>query len=103
MSDTANYSPAAMAMLKTQLGYHGTDLPPEIEVQLGADLIYAHRAIGRAGIQLKIGDVYDDQMQAMYALWLYRKRREGTEKPQMLLQEIRDRQVANALSEGVSE
>jgi len=98
LSETVTYSPAALAMLKTQLGYHGSDIPTEIETQLGNDLIFAQRALARAGIQLTIGDVYDDQLQAMYALWLYRKRRDGSGKPQMLQQEIRDRQVANALS-----
>lgn len=103
MSETVLYSDSALAMLKTQLGYHGTEIPLEIDTQLKADLIYAYKAITRSGVSLTVGNVFDDQLQAMYAHWLYRKRRDGSAKPPMITQEIRDRQIANALSEEVSE
>ena len=58
----------------------------------------AFRQLARAGINLVPGQLYDDQLQVMYAAWLYRKASEGAAKPPMLIQEIRNRQVENALT-----
>ena len=39
-----------------------------------------------------------DQLQSMYAAYLYRSASKGLAKPPMLAQEIRDRQVEQALA-----
>ena len=39
-----------------------------------------------------------NQFLAMYAAWMYRKRIDGSPKPQMLKDEIRNRQVDDALA-----
>lgn len=93
-----NYSAAALALLKADLGYYNSELPPDVVTHLTDLLQVSHRRLARAGINLNVGDINDDQLQAMYAAWLYRKRRDGSEKTLMLKQEIRDRQVSNALS-----
>ena len=51
-------------------------------------------------LTLNPGDLYDDQLQVMYAAWLYRKGGEGSEKPPMLQEAIRDYQVSRATGGG---
>lgn len=94
-----NYSAAALALLKADLGYYNSDLPPDVNTHLINLLQVSCRRLARAGINLNVGDINDDQLQAMYAAWLYRKRQDGSEKSQMLKQEIRDRQVDNVLTD----
>lgn len=91
------YSLTALSLLKANLGYYDSELPPAVEDDLKYQLSYAFRELARAGLHLTPGDLYDDELQAMYATWLYRKRREGLAKPPMLAQAIRDRQVEKAL------
>lgn len=96
MADT---SVTALGLLKASLGYYGSELDPEVESYLNNLLEYAENALLKnCGIVLDSGDVYDNQLQAMYAGWLYRKAKDGTGKPEMLKTAIRDRQVENALS-----
>lgn len=99
MADTTDndFSDAALALLRANLGYYGSDLDPDVERYLKSLLGYAGRALADAGIYLTYGDVYDDELQAMYAAWVYRKGGEGTAKPPMLQTAIRNRQVAKAL------
>ena len=97
MADTY-YSDIALSLLKADLGHYDADLPPELETHLQHLLEISFHSLARAGIKLSVGEIYDDQLQAMYAAWMYRKGREGAAKPPMLQQEIRDRQVANAMA-----
>lgn len=100
MADTPiAYSETAVALLKANLSYYGT-IPQEVEQYLTHLLTYASRRLEHtAGIHLTPGDLYDDQLQVMYAAWLYLKGGEGTEKPPMLKGAIRDYQVAKAMAE----
>ena len=97
MKCTPTHSETSLALLKADLGFFDTTIPPALEVHLGNLLDAAYTAIARGGLLLVPGNVYDDQLQAMYAAWLYRKSRDGSAKPPMLQHEIRDRQVAKAL------
>lgn len=94
------YSSTAMSLLKANLGYFGT-IPLEVENYLSYLLDYVHKRLAQtAAIHLTPGDLYDDQLQVMYAAWLYRKGGEGAEKPPMLKEAIRDYQVGKAMTEG---
>jgi hypothetical protein len=93
------YSDTAVALLKANLGYYG-EIPEEVEQYLTQLLTYSAKRLAQtAGIHLAPGDLYDDQLQVMYAAWLYRKGGEGAEKPPMLKEAIRDYQVGKAMSE----
>ena len=95
------YSDTAVALLKANLGYYGT-IPNEVEAYLTSLLEYANtRLAATAQIHLTPGNLYDDQLQVMYAAWLYRKGGEGAEKPPMLKDAIRDYQIGKALAEDV--
>ena len=99
MADTIveSYSAAALSLLKANLGYYGSEIPSELERYLESLLAYSFRKLAGCGIRLAPGDLYDDQLQVMYAAWMYRKGGEGQAKPPMLQQAIRDRQVEDAL------
>lgn len=95
---TLNYSETAVVLLKANLGYYG-DIPSDVESYLKYLLDYAFRRLAEtAEIHLTPGDLYDDQLQVMYAAWLYRKGGEGSEKPPMLKEAIRDYQVGKAMA-----
>lgn len=91
-------SPVALALLKADLGYYGSAIDPSVEQHLKALLAYSLRALAECKIDLNPGEVHDDQLLAMYAAWMYRKRTEGAAKPPMLQQAIRNRQVSSAIS-----
>lgn len=91
------YSDAALLMLKANLGYYGSDIPPDLEIYLAHLLGYAKRRLAKtAQIHLTPGDLYDDQLQVMYAAWMYRKGGDGAEKPPMLKEAIREYQLSKA-------
>ena len=93
---TPNYSTIDLDLLKANLGYFDAT-PPVLETYFKQLLEYAHRRLAEtAGIHLTPGDLYDDQLQVMYAAWLYRKGGDGSEKPPMLREAIRDYQVSKA-------
>ena len=92
------YSDTAQSLLLANLGFYDTQIPDALRIYLRSLLELAHRELQRAGIILSTGDLYDDQLQAMYAAWLYRNASKGLAKPPMLAQEIRDRQVEAALA-----
>ena len=99
----ATHSDAAFSLLRANLGYYG-ELPEEIALYLRSLLDYAFvRLRETCGVNLMPGTLYDDQLQVMYAAWLYRKGGEGAEKPPMLKEAIRDYQLSKALSSGGSE
>lgn len=93
----------ALALLKADLGYYDAAIPADLEEYLRGLLASAESRIVRAGISLTAGDVDDDLFLSMYAAWLYRKRIDGSRKPQMLQDEIRNRQVSDALADDESE
>lgn len=94
------HSETAVALLKANLGYYGK-IPEEVETYLLSLLDYAFGRLRiTADITLNPGDLYDDQLQVMYAAWLYRKGGEGSEKPPMLQEAIRDYQVSRATGGG---
>ena len=95
---TRDYSESAVTLLRANLGYYGSSIPDDLLAYLKNLLTVASRNLARAGIQLVPGQLYDDQLQVMYAAWLYRKASEGSAMPLMLVQEIRDRQVEQALT-----
>lgn len=95
--DTTNQT--ALALLKADLGYYDAAIPAELETYLSSILASAEKRILRAGVILVAGDVDDDLFLSMYAAWMYRKRIDGSPKPQMLQDEIRNRQVDDALAE----
>ena len=92
------YSETAEALLLANLGFYDTAIPDALKNYLHSLLNIAHRELQRAGIVLAQGDLYDDQLQSMYAAYLYRSASKGLAKPPMLAQEIRDRQVEQALA-----
>lgn len=93
----ADMNNVALSLLKASLGYYGSTLDPAVETYLGQLLETAEVALAERGIVLDSSDVYDAQLLSMYAGWLYRKGKTGEAKPPMLKDEIRDRQVKNAL------
>ena len=104
MADTSvKYSVTAKSLLLANLGFYDTQIPDALQIYLQSLLEIAHRELQRAGIIINPGDLYDDQLQAMYAAWLYRNASKGLAKPPMLAQEIRDRQVEAALATACEE
>lgn len=95
--DTTNQT--ALALLKADLGYYDAAIPAELETYLSSILASAEKRILRAGVVLVPGNVDDDLFLSMYAAWMYRKRIDGSPKPEMLQDEIRNRQVDEALAD----
>lgn len=89
----------ALALMKADLGYFDSAIPAALETYLSSTLDSAAAKIARAKIELVPGNVDDDLFLSMYAAWMYRKRTEGLAIPQMLRDEIRNRQVDDALTE----
>jgi hypothetical protein len=98
---TLNYVPSGVALqlLKSDLGFFGSDLDESVTTYLTDLLYYSQRALlEQNGIVLKQDDIYDDQLCAMYAAWVYRNRATGAGKTQMLKDEIKARQLGVALA-----
>lgn len=97
---TEQYSATAFALLKSDLGFFDSKIPPALESHLIDLLRFAQRALlEECHIVLVPDDIYDDQLQAMYAAWLYRNKATGAGKTQALKDAIRNRQVRNATSD----
>lgn len=90
----------ALAFLKADLGFFGSEVGPDVSSYLQGLLITARADLIRAGVHLSAGTADDDQLQAMYAAWLYRSRVNGQGMPEMLKAAIRNRQVHKATSRG---
>ena len=86
-------NPAALAMLKTSLGFYG-QTPPGVVELLKGKLDQAAAAIRRDGLTLDLDDMADLQFLVSTAEWLYRKRDAGTGLSRMIREELHDRQVA---------
>lgn len=94
------FSSAAMALLKANLGYFDTEIPTELELYLESLLNYAADDFAEMKIFLIPGELKDDMDQMIYAAWMYRNGVTGNGKNEMLKSIIRNRQVANALTDG---
>ena len=94
-----NFSPGALAMLKANLGFFGSDLDPAVETWLKELLNYAFEDFRDMRILLKPGNVRDDMSQVTHAAWMYRSGVKGEGKHEMLKSIIRNRQVSDALAE----
>ena len=102
MADTVKpYSEAAVALLKANLGYYGTEIPADLRTYLEQLLEYAFHDFARMGITLQPGTLIDDMDQVTHAAWMYRKGVNGEGKTEMLKSIIRNRQVTKAISEEV--
>lgn len=88
-------NPAALALLKTDVGFFGP-CPPGVEDFLSTKLDQAAAAIRRDGLTLDLNDLADLQFLASYAAHLYRHRDAGKALPDMLRDELHDRQVAKS-------
>lgn len=94
-----NFSPAALALLKSNLGYYDSELPPAVEQHLQALLNYAFEDFSDMGIHLNPGNIRDDMSQVTHAAWMYRSGVKGEGKHAMLRSIIRNRQVSDALTD----
>lgn len=101
MADTViHYSDTAVALLKADLGFFGTQIPEDLETYLLSLLEKTFADFGRMEIHLQPGALDDDFDQAAYAAWLYRNRATGADKTEMLKSIKRNRQVSQALTDG---
>ena len=96
---THHFSQTAMVLLRSNLGYFGTPIPPELEDHLAFLLDYAYEDFIPMGIALQPGSLKDDMDQMTHAAWMYRKGVNGEGKTEMLKSIIRNRQVHKALSD----
>lgn len=98
MSKTITPPENALAFLKADLGFFDANIPSILEQHLQGLIFTAQERIRENyKIVLKRGNANDDQLVAMYAAWLYRNRITGEGMKPMLTQELRDRQVNQAL------
>ena len=102
MADCSQFSPAAFALLRANLGYYDTVIPEDLESYLLQLLVYAYGAFAGMGIQLSPGTLADDMDQMTYAAYLFRHGVTGAGKTEMLRQIIRDRKVRRATGGEVS-
>lgn len=101
MADTVIHcSDTAVALLKADLGFFGTQIPADLENYLLSLLEKAFADFDRMEIRLQTGTLDDDFDQAAYAAWLYRNRATGEDKTEMLKSIKRNRQVNQALADG---
>ena len=93
------YSPAGLALLKSNLGYYSTEIPVDLQGYLESLMEYALNDFVRMGVRLTPGVLNDDMDQMVFAAWMYRKGVNGEGKTEMLKSIIRNRQVRNALAD----
>ena len=93
------FSQTAMELLKSNLVFFGSKVPPDLDVYLESLLDYAHDDFERMGIRLIKGTIKDDMDQAVHAAWMYRNGVTGANKNEMLKAIIRNRQVGQALAD----
>ena len=79
-------------MLKVDLGFYG-EPPPQVKTYMERLLESAHSSLKSYGITVNTEDMKDEELVAMYAAWLYRKRDTGEGKPRMLREALNDRKV----------
>lgn len=94
----------ALGLLKAGLGFFGSALEPSMESYLASLINTAEkRLFSECRILVTVGDIDDEQLLAMYADWLYSKRKTGSGKPEMLRESIRNRQTRDALNTAAAE
>lgn len=93
------FSPASLAMLKANLGFFSTEIPPDLQEHLEHLLDYAFDDFAEMKIHLTPGKLKDDMDQMVHAAWMYRNGVNGNDKHEMLKSIIRNRQVASALAD----
>lgn len=99
MADTSTkYSMAAVALLKSNLGYYGSEIPADLLDYLKQLLEYAYDDFVRMGIDLQPGTLNDDMDQVVHAAWMYRSGVNGSGKNDMLKSIVRNRQVLQAMA-----
>lgn len=99
MADTTKFSQTAMTLFRANLGFYGTDIPPDLEDSMASLLEYAYDEFARMGISLTPGTLSDDMDQMIHAAWMYRNGVTGAGKTEMLRSIIRNRQVHRAVTE----
>ena len=97
--ENKKYSQAALALLKANLGYFGTEIPADLLQYLQQLLEYAYEDFSRMGIHIQPGTLKDDMDQVTHAAWMYRSGVNGNGKTEMLKAIIRNRQVQSATVE----
>lgn len=85
-------------MLKADLGFYG-DPPAAVKTYMEQLLDSARSALAADGITIDPEDMMDEELVAMYAAWLYRKRDTGGGKPRMLREALNDRKVAGKVAD----
>lgn len=91
-------SPAAMALLKADLGRTGA-IPDDVTTLMEQKLDASAKALMERGIKVDESNALDMDLLVMYAAWLYRKRDTGAELPMMIRQAINNAQVSRATKE----
>lgn len=91
-------TPAALSLLRANLGYFDSEIPPALEQYLMSLLSVAEEKL-RTDCHLNLDpeSLYDTDLIVMYAAWRYRKAVTGEDKPRMLTSAIRNRQTGQAL------
>ena len=82
-----------LAMLKIDLGITND----HYNERLKQYLTFAANEIKREGIKLLADDLTDDNLQIMYAAWLWRKRQDGDEMPRMLRYALNNRLMSQKM------
>lgn len=96
--------PVALGLLKASLGFFDSALESSMEKYLAQLIDTAEKRLsGECKILVTAGDINDEQLLAMYADWLYSKRKTGAGKPEMLRESIRNRQTRDALNAAAAE
>lgn len=90
------YTETEYQMLKADLGFYG-DPPATVAAYMQQLIGAAKLALARSGVTLDETDTADEELVAMYAAWLYRKRDAGGGKPRMLREALNDRKVHEAV------
>ena len=96
------FSQTSMTQLLANLGFYGTEIPPELGEYLEQLLNYSFDKFAKKNIHLTPGVLQDDMDQMVFAAWMYRNGVYGAGKNEMLKSIIRNRQISNALAEGRS-
>lgn len=82
-----------LAMLKIDLGITNE----HYDDRLKQYLTFAANEIKREGIKLLADDLTDDNLQIMYAAWMWRKRQDGDEMPRMLRYALNNRLMSQKM------
>lgn len=82
-----------LAMLKIDLGITND----HYDERLRQYLKFATDEIKREGIKLLADNLSDDNLQIMYAAWMWRKRQDGDDMPRMLRRALNNRLMSQKM------